>query len=35
MEMRASTPEAMTERMKRDIAKWTAVIEKAGIPKRE
>jgi tripartite-type tricarboxylate transporter receptor subunit TctC len=35
MEMRASTPEAMTERMKRDIAKWTAVIEKAGIPKHE
>jgi tripartite-type tricarboxylate transporter receptor subunit TctC len=35
MEMRGSTPEAMTERMKRDIAKWAAVIEKAGIPKRE
>jgi tripartite-type tricarboxylate transporter receptor subunit TctC len=35
MEMRASTPEAMTERMKSDIAKWTAVIEKAGIPKHD
>jgi tripartite-type tricarboxylate transporter receptor subunit TctC len=35
MEMRASTPEAMTERMKTDIAKWTAVIDKAGIPKHE
>jgi tripartite-type tricarboxylate transporter receptor subunit TctC len=35
MEMRASTPEAMTERMKSDIAKWAAVIEKAGIPKHE
>jgi tripartite-type tricarboxylate transporter receptor subunit TctC len=35
MEMRGSTPEAMTERMKHDIAKWTAVIERAGIPKHE
>jgi tripartite-type tricarboxylate transporter receptor subunit TctC len=35
MEMRGSTPEAMTERMKRDIAKWAAVIEKAGIPKHD
>jgi tripartite-type tricarboxylate transporter receptor subunit TctC len=35
MEMRASTPEAMTERMKTDIAKWAAVIDKAGIPKHE
>ncbi len=35
MEMRASTPEAMTQRMKSDIAKWAAVIEKAGIPKHE
>jgi len=33
MKMRGSTPEAMTERMKSDIAKWAAVIEKAGIPK--
>jgi len=35
MEMRGSTPEAMTARMKRDIAKWAAVIEKAGIPKHD
>jgi tripartite-type tricarboxylate transporter receptor subunit TctC len=35
MEMRDSTPEAMTERMKSDIAKWAAVIEKAGIPKHD
>jgi len=35
MEMRASTPEAMTQRMKSDIAKWRAVIDKAGIPKHE
>jgi tripartite-type tricarboxylate transporter receptor subunit TctC len=34
MEMRGSTPEAMTARMKSDIAKWQAVIEKAGIPKQ-
>jgi len=35
MEMRGSTPEAMTERMKSDIAKWAGVIEKAGIPKHD
>ena len=35
MAMRASTPEKMTERMKADIAKWGAVIEKAGIPKHD
>jgi tripartite-type tricarboxylate transporter receptor subunit TctC len=35
MAMRWSTPEDMTARMKADIAKWGAVIEKAGIPKRE
>jgi tripartite-type tricarboxylate transporter receptor subunit TctC len=35
MEMRWSTPEDMTARMKSDIAKWGAVIEKAGIPKRD
>jgi tripartite-type tricarboxylate transporter receptor subunit TctC len=35
MEMRGSTPEAMSERMKGDIAKWAAVIEKAGIPKHD
>jgi putative tricarboxylic transport membrane protein len=33
MEMRWSTPEQMTARMKADIARWGAVIEKAGIPK--
>jgi tripartite-type tricarboxylate transporter receptor subunit TctC len=35
MEMRGSTPEEMTARLKADIAKWTAVIEKAGIAKRD
>jgi tripartite-type tricarboxylate transporter receptor subunit TctC len=35
MEMRASTPEQMTARLKADIAKWSAVIDKAGIPKRD
>lgn len=35
MEMRGSTPEAMTTRMKGDIAKWATVIEKAGIPKHD
>jgi tripartite-type tricarboxylate transporter receptor subunit TctC len=35
MDMHASTPEEMTARMKADIAKWGAVIEKAGIPKRD
>ena len=35
MEMRASTPEEMTERMKADIIKWGAVIARAGIEKRE
>ncbi len=35
MEMRGSTPEAMTERMKSDIVKWARVIEKAGIPKHD
>jgi putative tricarboxylic transport membrane protein len=35
MEMRGSTPEEMTARLRGDIAKWTAVIEKAGIPKRD
>ena len=34
MEMRASTPEAMTRRMQDDIAKWGAVIARAGIPKQ-
>jgi tripartite-type tricarboxylate transporter receptor subunit TctC len=35
MEMRGSTPDEMTQRMKSDIAKWGAVIDKAGIPKHE
>jgi tripartite-type tricarboxylate transporter receptor subunit TctC len=35
MAMRWSTPEEMTARMKADIAKWGAVIEKAGIPKHD
>jgi tripartite-type tricarboxylate transporter receptor subunit TctC len=35
MAMRWSTPDDMTARMKADIAKWGAVIEKAGIAKRE
>jgi tripartite-type tricarboxylate transporter receptor subunit TctC len=35
MEMRWSTPDDMTARMKSDIAKWGAVIEQAGIPKHD
>jgi len=35
MAMRWSKPEDMTARMKADIAKWGAVIEKAGIAKRD
>jgi tripartite-type tricarboxylate transporter receptor subunit TctC len=35
MEIRWSTPEDMTERMKSDVTKWGAVIEKAGIPKHD
>jgi tripartite-type tricarboxylate transporter receptor subunit TctC len=35
MEMRWSTPDDMTARMKSDIAKWGAVIDKAGIPKHD
>jgi putative tricarboxylic transport membrane protein len=35
MTMRWSTPEGMTARLKADIAKWEAVIEKAGIAKRD
>ncbi len=35
IEMRGSTPAEMTARMKADIAKWGAVIEKAGIPKHD
>jgi len=33
-EMRASRPEAVTQRLVDDIAKWSAVIEAAGIPKQ-
>jgi len=35
MAMRASTPTEMTARMKADMSKWSAVIEKAGIAKRD
>ena len=35
MEMHGSTPEAMTKRMKSDIAKWATVIDEAGIPKHD
>jgi tripartite-type tricarboxylate transporter receptor subunit TctC len=35
MEMRGSTPEALTERIKGDISKWAGVIEKAGIAKQD
>jgi tripartite-type tricarboxylate transporter receptor subunit TctC len=35
MAMRWSTPEDMTARLKADIAKWSAVIEKSGIAKRD
>jgi tripartite-type tricarboxylate transporter receptor subunit TctC len=34
MEPMLGTPEKMTERMEHDVAKWRAVIDKAGIPKR-
>lgn len=34
LEMRASTPEALSQRIAGDIKKWTAVIEGAGIPKQ-
>jgi tripartite-type tricarboxylate transporter receptor subunit TctC len=33
MDLRGSTPEEMTARLKSDITKWSAVIEKAGIQK--
>jgi tripartite-type tricarboxylate transporter receptor subunit TctC len=35
MAMRASTPAEMTARMKSDLSKWSAVIDKAGIAKRD
>jgi tripartite-type tricarboxylate transporter receptor subunit TctC len=34
MVARSSTPEQMTQRMTSDMAKWKAVIDKAGIPKQ-
>ena len=34
IEARASTPEELGDRLKADIAKWTAVIEKAGIERQ-
>jgi putative tricarboxylic transport membrane protein len=33
LDARGSTPQEMHDRMARDIAKWRAVIDKAGIPK--
>ena len=35
MDMHGSKPAEMDKRMTDDIAKWSAVIEKAGIPKRD
>jgi tripartite-type tricarboxylate transporter receptor subunit TctC len=35
MDMHGGTPAEMDKRMKDDIAKWSAVIAKAGIPKRD
>lgn len=35
MDMHGSTPAEMDKRMKDDIAKWSSVIEKAGIQKRD
>jgi tripartite-type tricarboxylate transporter receptor subunit TctC len=35
MDMHGSKPADMDKRMKDDIVKWSAVIEKAGIPKRD
>ena len=35
MDIMAATPAEMDKRMKDDIAKWGAVIEKAGIQKRD
>jgi tripartite-type tricarboxylate transporter receptor subunit TctC len=34
MEVRGTTPEELRDRMKADIAKWAAVIEKAGIERQ-
>ena len=35
MAMEWSTPDDMTARMKADMSKWSAVIDKAGIAKRD
>jgi tripartite-type tricarboxylate transporter receptor subunit TctC len=34
IEARSETPAELTERLRADIEKWRAVIEKAGIPKQ-
>jgi len=34
IEAQASTPEQLKARLADDIAKWAAVIERAGIPKQ-
>jgi tripartite-type tricarboxylate transporter receptor subunit TctC len=34
MDARGSTPQEMRDRMAADVAKWAAVIDKAGIPKQ-
>jgi tripartite-type tricarboxylate transporter receptor subunit TctC len=34
MEARGTTPEELQHRMQADIAKWAAVIEKAGIERQ-
>ena len=34
MAARSSSSEQMTQRMKNDMAKWKAVIDKAGIPQQ-
>jgi putative tricarboxylic transport membrane protein len=35
LEMRGSTPDQLTARLKGDIAKWTDVVEKSNIPKMD
>jgi tripartite-type tricarboxylate transporter receptor subunit TctC len=34
IEAKASTPQEIEERLKADITKWSAIIDKAGIPKQ-
>jgi tripartite-type tricarboxylate transporter receptor subunit TctC len=34
IEAKASTPAELKDRLTRDIGKWAAVIERAGIPKQ-